>query len=796
MSFSRDVRFGIRGFRRSPALTVTLLLTLAIGIGACTAVVAIADATILRPLPLRDPDRLVVLPSLRVSTEGLPVRRGFELSRARGFAAFEDVGAYAIGGLNLAGGTEPVRARVAQVTPNVFHLLGVAPRIGRSFLPEEEQPGAANVVILSDGLWRRAFGSDTRVLGRRVELNGASFEIVGVMPAGFAFPAASDIWIPLTVPMTRARTEIFQVLISTTGLARLSPGYTRERANASIAQILGNPGRAAHADGPSPSFANPIRQYYLGDSRARIVLASSVVGLFLLLACVNVAGLLVARSVGRRREMAIRNALGASTSRLVLQLLVETLVLVVIGGFAGIAVAKWLVALLGSLTPVDLIALTPPRLDWRVAAATTAIAVTTVIIVSILPALVATRGRVSETLKAGGLSALHARGASRLLKALVVAEIAIAVTLLVASGLMLKSLAHLFAVDAGIRMDGVVTARVALPRARYASTVSRSQFFNDVIGDLSHVPGVHGAAFAQFLPLSSVPAPELMVDVAGSDTARSAPAEQVRVTPQYFSVMGIQVRRGRGLTAVDATGHVAVVSDAFARVWPDGQAIGQHVVTSGDSIPRLVVGIVNDVVTTSLDGERHAQVYTPLDEEPFPQAVIVVKQSIGPQRVAAVLRSSVQRLDRQLVVYDIQDMAAVAGSSVAPRRTAGVLAIAFGVISLILAAIGLYGLLAFTTSQKMPELGLRAALGALPREVVRVVIADAFSVTLVGIAVGELLALGANRLLRSLLFEVTPTDLATYVLVPIVLACVAGIAAYPSARKAASADPLSILRSD
>jgi putative ABC transport system permease protein len=798
-TLSLDVRFAVRNLRRTPGLTAIIVATLALGIGATTAMFSVADAALFRPLPFRNADRLVVVPRFDVRLAGVSGRRfALDIVSARAMTgAFESVSAYATGELDLTGGLQPVRVRVAEVTPNLFATLGVVPRLGRAFVNEEENPDAPNVVVLSHGIWQRQFGGDDHIVGKRIQLNARDYEIIGVMPPRFAFPSASDLWIPYTVPLTRARTEIFKLLLETVGVAKLAPGVTLAQADAQVRSALTALGNRSNprAQAERRTFLRPLRDFYSGDVRSRITIVSGLVALVVLMACINVSGLLIARSVARRREMAIRKAIGASAALLIRQLLTESLALAVVGAAGGVGVAGLVMRLFKTLAPPDLTALTPARLDGRVLIATLAIAAVTAIVFGVLPALVATRQSPAEALKSGSGAGIS-RGARRLSAIIVAAEVALAVVLSVGSGLMLKSLSRLFAVDLGINVERVVTARVSLPPVRYATTESKRQFFDAVSAALSRTPGIEAAAAVNFLPLDRERIPAFQTEARSRDSTFAVDGQKILSTPEYFSAMGIKVVAGRAFTEQDASAHVAVINESLAKRWPRGEAVGGFVEISGDTIPRTIIGVVNDISSTSLDGTRENQIYAPLEEQPYPQAVLVVRGSLAPQALFARIRGVVREIDPQQAVSDLQTMKQVASNSVAARRTASQLAVAFGAFAIVLAGIGIFGLLAFTVSERLPELGIRVALGAQSNDVIRLVLGDALRVSLAGAAVGGVVAFQFATVLRSLLFEVSPTDPLVFAAVPLVIVLVAIVAAFQPGRRAIAADPLTTMRAE
>ena len=759
---------------------------------------SVADAALFRPLPFSDPERLVLLPTIGTEFErSAPAPYQLGITRARTMHdVFESVGAYATGQLDLSGGAEPVRVRVAEVTPNLFGILGVLPRIGRPFSRDEELPGAANVAILSYGLWQREFGGDRDIIGKRVELNARRYEVIGVMPPRFSFPSASEVWIPYTVPLTSERTEIFRMLVETVGIAKLAPGVTIERAAAqAAAEFAARRARSGTKRALRlPLF--PLREYFAGDIRSRVAIVSGLVILVVLMACVNVAGLLVARSISRRREMAIRKAIGAGRGRLVWQLLTESLVLAVCGAALGIGVASLMGRLFLSLTPPDLASMSSPRLDLRVLIATLSVSVLTALAFGVLPSLVATRQSPAEALKSGGRAGGLSRGTRRMSSALVAAEVSLAVVLLVGSGLMLRSLARLFAVETGLHIEHLVTANVTLPRARYLAGFTRQRFLNDVISQLSSSPGIQSAAAVNFLPLAPDPVPGFLVEARSNDSTFAVAGENVHASEKYFSTMGIRFIAGRPFTAADSATHVAAINESLARNWPPGKAIGGLVSVGNDSTPRTIVAVVSDIKTTALDGKQSNQIYTPLEDRPPARMTIVVRGVLSSDAMFLRIRNAVHSVDARQAISDLQTMTDVANRSVAARTTSSQLVIAFGVFALLLSGIGVYGLLAFTVSERMPEFGIRIALGAHALDIFRLVLAQAFSISFLGATVGAIAAFALARLIRSMLFEVSPADPLVYVLAPLAVLTMAAIAAFHPGRRAVAADPLETMRAE
>lgn len=795
---SLDLRYALRSLRRAPALSAIVVLTLALGIGATTAIFSVMDAAIFRPLPMHEPERLVVMDNLDVPLEGLPRRRdAIDLPRlSEETAVFGALGAYAAGGLNLTGGRAPMRVQAGLITPGGLRLLGVDPVRGRLFTEDEGRVDGPDVAVISHALWRSQFGGAEDVVGQQLSLNDRPFEIVGVMPRRFAFPDGSDVWIPMTVPMSMARTEVFRMMILTKGIGRLAPGVDAARANAHFVSMLEERGYRPEPGEPPPEIMVPLRRHFAGDGNARLWMVLGLAALLLAAACVNVCGLLLARWTARRRELAVRSAIGAGRGRLVRQLLTESAVLALTGMAAGLLVAHAGLPVVASLTPPELLALTPPRIDGRVLAIALAMSVATAIGIGVLPGLVMSGGDLAQSLRAAGTGATR-RGGRRLGGGLVMIEVGLAVVLLVGSGLLVKSLVRLHDVETGVRPEQVVTGRVALSNALHPDHASRRTFFERVREELARTPGITTVGIVSELPMRGELNPRLMVDIEGRPEIEKSPsAEHIIVSPEYFDALGIGIVAGRTFLSGDslASRGEAIINRSLARrYWPEGNAIGARI-TQGREL--RIVGVVNDVRTTSLDGEQHDVLYLPFASGTPRQATFVVRGTLSTDAMIARMRDAVRRVDESQVVYDLKTMEQVVSESVAEQRASSALATAFAVVTFLLAAMGLYGLLAFTVVQRTRELGIRVALGARRGHVVWGVVEDGLRLAGAGILVGLVGAYGATRLLRAQLYEVAPTDPAVFLAAPVLLLLMALVAAAAPAIRASRVDPMRALRAE
>ena len=796
---SIDLRYAVRSLRRSPALTLIIVLTLALGIGATTAIFSVMDAALFRPLPMREPDRLILMSNIDVPLEGLPRRRNaLDLPRLQEEkAAFEALGAYAAGGLNLAGGRAPMRIQAGLITPEGLRLLGVAPLRGRLFTDDEARVDGPEVAIISHAIWRAQFAADEGIIGRVLTLNDRPHEIVGVMPARFAFPEGSEVWIPMTVPLAGARTEVFRMMILTRGIGRLAPGVTPAEANAHLASVLERMGARREPGEPPPEITVPLRKHFEGDSTTRLWMVLGLAALLLLAACVNVCGLLLARWTARRRELAVRSAIGAGRGRLVRQLITESALLALAGTVVGLLFARWGLALVAALTPPELLALTPPSIDGRVLAITLILSAATAIGIGALPGLVMSGGSLLQSLRRANTGSTS-RGGQSLGAWLVAVEVGLAVVLLVGSGLLLKSLARLHRVETGVRPEQVVTGRIALSTTLHPTASSRRRFLERVRDEIARAPGITDVGIVSELPMRGEMNPRLAVDVVGQPEGQRSPfVEHVTASPEYFSALGIRFIAGRTFLSGDslASRGEAIINESLAgRYWPNGRAIGGLLRLGRQEL--TVVGVVNDVRTTSLDGERHDQLYLPFASGTPRQATFVVRGTLPGEAMLARVREGVRQVDGSQVVYDLKPMQQVVGESVAEQRASSMLATAFAAITFLLAAMGLYGLLAFGVVQRTRELGIRIALGARRAHVVRGVVRDGLLLAAAGITAGLAAAYGATRLLRSQLYEVAPTDPTIFAGAPVLLLGMALLAAVVPALRASRVDPMRALRAE
>ena len=806
----QDVRYGVRKLWQEPGFSAAVIAVLALGIGATAAMFSVVDAVLLRPLPFEQDERLVMLERvdvpLRFEGESFPKSAPdvTDLDSLRG--VFSSHAAYAPGSLNLTGAGSPVRVNVTLVTPSFFTTLGVRPALGRPFTPEEGEPGGPRVAMLSHGLWLRQFGADPDVLERTVELNGVRYRVVGVMPHGFAFPAETELWTPLPVPFTFDYWEPFRMYMPSHVIARLAPGVTREQAGDRLLALVnayrearpagsGSDERIAAAD-----LVRPLRDFLVSQRRTALLVLMGATALMLLIACANVANLLLSRSATRRREIAVRAALGATPGRIMRQLLVESLVLSLAGAALGIAIAYAATGALDALLPAGLVGVAPPRVDARVLAFTLIVGVLAGVASGVWPGLGAFRADANEAIKTGGPVGGTARGAARLRRVLVSGELALALVLLVGAGVMLRSFLALLATDPGVRPERVATLELTLARATYGNLAARRQFYEAVLERLYATPGIEAAGVVNELPLKGRRGVALSVHAAGKPAPSRDEmvfAHYVTVTPDYFRALGIPLLRGRTLApAVDSAGPGEVVIDeALAeRLWPGEDPVGQRLVLPNED-PRTVVGVVGNVLSKALDdAEVVPQMYLSLEERAPSYAAIVARGNLPEGALMRRLRDAVRAVDSSQAVYNVRTMEQVIAHAIAPRRATTTLITVFGAVALLLASIGVYAVVAFSVAQRTREIGIRMAMGARGNDVLRLVLREGAALAVAGAAAGLLGAWMLARVLAGMVYGVSPRDPVAFVLAPAVLIAIALLASLLPARRATRVDPVEAIR--
>ncbi|HET7459222.1 MAG TPA: ABC transporter permease [Gemmatimonadaceae bacterium] len=801
---ARDARVAVRSLRRSPAYALTAVLCAALGIGVTSAVVSATYAILLRPLPYSDPDRLVAIyeqnPARAI--HGSNISWPDYVSWRDGARSFAAIGMWTWSTKTLvAEGSDAERIEGADVTANLFPLLGVSAALGRGFTRDEETPGRDHVVVLSDRIWRARFGGQRSVLGTDVRLDGVPYTIVGVMPPRFNFPDRGDLWVPFSVnPANEARENRGYA----GAIGRLAPGVTLARANADLHTIDAALARQFPDQnlGWSAELV-PMRDDLVGDLRAPLHVFLAAVGMVLLMVCANVANLMLARGAARARELAVRHSLGASRRRLVRQLMTESLVVVSLGGVLGALVAWWGLRLLRYGFPDQLLPFyISLRLDGPALAVIAGVTVLTGLACGIIPAVRGTRLDAGVALRDGGGAgtSLHR---SRLRGALVAGEIALSVVLLVGALLLTRSYRNYESTDLGFDPHGVVAARLALPRADYPHRAQVQAFYARLLERLQQIPGVTGVGSAQGIPFNGWDV-ETTVELEGTPPARPGEEETAHfqsVTPGFLPTLGVGLVRGRWLTADDrdTLNPAALVNERMvATIFGGRDPIGRRLRVGGPSQPyATVVGVVRDYRHYRLPQPMHPAVYLPYATYSMREEDVVVRTSRGEaSALVPALRGAVRELDPRVALYRVQTLDEAVSRSLWRQRLQGHVVGLFAALALALACVGLYGVVSYAVAQRTRELGVRMALGASRGDVLRLVFAQSGRLVGVGVVIGLAVAWGATRALRSLLYGVQPTDLATFAAVPACLTAVALLAVLVPARRAARIDPTVAMRAE
>jgi putative ABC transport system permease protein len=806
----QDFRYAARTLRKAPGFTALVVLTLALGIGANSAIFSVVDGVLLRSLPFAEPERLVMFGTTRHDEEpqaGTLSPPDF-MSLRENTRAFADVVAFTSGGGALTGGGEPEHIEVVWVSAGFFELLGAQPALGRGFLPEENQPGNTEVAVLSHQLWQQSFGADPGIVGATVTVNGITRTVVGVAPPGFSFPENRPLWAPLpyseSFSSETAQNRRAQYL---SVLGRIRPGTTLEQARAEVSTL------AARLEQEFPETNTgirlavlPLHEVMVGKVRTPLLILLGAVGLVLLIACANVANLLLARAAARQGEMAVRAALGAERGRLVRQLLTESLLLGLLGGVLGLLLASWGTALLTTLQPEGIPRLENIAVDGTVVAFTAAVALLTSLLFGLVPALQATRTDLAAMLKEGGRGALPGRQGQRTRSLLVVAEMALAVMLLIGAGLLLRSFLELQRVDPGFRPEQTLAVDLSLPSRNYPEEHQRVAFYQALLERLRALPGVHEVGAVSILPMANGRM-AITFDVEGREPAPPGeePVLEVRVaTPGYFGAVGIPLRRGRVFTDADHTAAPQAVllnETAAQRYFPGEDPIGRRILlgwtpTEGRHAGGEVVGIVGDVRQLGPGEDFLPEVYLPHAQVPQVGMSVVLRAAADPLALAGAIRAEVRAVDPNLPISSLRTLDQVVSRAVAQPRFYMLLLSIFAVVALVLAAIGIFGVMAYMVAQRTREIGIRIALGAEPSAVRHMVVGRALRLTIGGVVIGGLGALALTRVLESLLYGVSTTDPLTFVAVGILLSGVALLASYLPARRATHVDPMIALRAE
>jgi len=801
----QDLRYGARILLKKPGFTLIAVLTLALGIGANTAIFSVVYALLLRPLPYHEPERLVLL-----SDKG---RAGVRMSvsypnysdwreRAQSFEGMASVRSLLF---NLTGIDKPAQLRGRMVNWNFFQLLGVQPQLGRLFAADDDRYGAARTALISHGMWQEKFGGDAGVVGRKLLLDDDPYEVIGVLPQGFEYFRADDVYVPVGLALGM-KTGFYAGLMDRgavygiNALARLKPGVTLEQARSEMAGIaaqlereypLANGGRIAQAE--------PLQDVMSENVRQSLWVLHTAVGFILLIACVNVANLLLVRAAERQKEIALRLALGAGRGRIVRQLLSESLLLALSGGAFGALLGSWMLDGLLALAPANIPQLSRISLSATALLFTLGISVLTSALFGLLPALYASRADLQMSLREGGRSsAWKGRDATR--KTLLVVEVSMALVLLVGAGLLARSMARALSVETGFVTDHLLTMRVDLPEKSYDGA-RRQVFHDECLARVSALPGIRSAAITYSLPIdgSQMNRGFSAISKTGAQHGGTAYAP---VSANYFDVMGIRLLRGRVFNSADTSesSRVAMINETLAqRIWPGEDPTGQRLKwgpLEGDTPWLEVVGVVADVKLNGVERDTPMQAYVPFTQHPTGLQWLVVRTAGDPLEVAATVERSIHALDRDLPVVSIQSMERLLGRSLAQRRLTLVLLVSFAALALLLAAVGVYGVISYSVRQRAHELGIRMALGAQPIDMLRLILAQGLKLTLLGVVIGLGAALALTRWMETLLFQVRPIDPLTYTVIAVALTLVALLACYIPARRATKVDPMVALRAE
>jgi putative ABC transport system permease protein len=809
-TFFQDVRYGARVLAKHKSFTAVAVVTLALGIGANTAIFSVVNDLLLRPLPYSDAERIVMLWEVTPSGrhQNTTSRANFREWRAQG-ASFESVAAFSDQRMNLTGVGEPEEVTVQLATPDLFKVLGVAPLLGRTLIEDDAKAGSPGVV-LSHGFWKRRFGGDPGLVGKPITLNGIAFNVVGVMPPSFQWHIRqrsgtgrpAEMWMVLSMPAPGAgEANERGRFLSTVG--RLKPGVSLAQAEAELKTIHARLAQDSTFNKDYTAEVIPLREQMVGNVRPALWILLGAVGLVLLIACANVANLLLSRVAAREKEIALRTALGARRSRVIRQLLTESLLLSLMGSALGLLVAWWGIGALVAISPRDLVNLQNVGINLTVLAWTLGISLATGILFGIAPALVATRVNLNDALKEGGKGSEGQGSRSRLLRGVLVAgEVAIALMLLAGAGLLVKSFAQLRSINTGFETDNVLTMVLRLPASKYKEDPQYVAFFRQALERVRALPGVRSAGIVNYLPLYGGLGAATGFNVEGrpEPPRGTGPSTNVRVADAaYFNAMGIPVLRGRNFTdAEDAEArHVVLVSDAFARkFFPGEDPLGKRIKVFMAEEPAWteIVGVVGDVRYDNLTAEAEPFVYEPHPELTYEFMTLVIRTEGDPAAMAPAVRHEIASLDPDQPVSDVRTMNQVMADTVGRARFNTLLLAIFAGLATLLAAVGIFGVMNYTVTLRTREIGLRMALGARPGRVLLLVLRQGLFYTLVGIGVGLACALALTRVMSGLLYGVGASDPLTFAAIVVVLAVVSLIACYIPARRATRVDPLIALK--
>ena len=793
----QDLRYGVRTMFKNPAFTSVAILALALGIGANTAIFSVVNAVLLRPLPFEQSDKLVLVWEKRLAlgrTRNTVSPPDFSDWRAQN-QVFEDMAAYIGQGFNLGSSAEPERIQGASISPSLFSVLRARTRLGRTFEPEEDKPDSNSVAVISSGLWQRSFGADPEIVSKTIKLNDKTYTVVGVMPADFVFPnRRSEIWVPLTFSPEDAANRGGHSL---TVVARLKDGVKLQQAQNDMDMIAAQLEQQYQVNTGHGVNVFSLYEETVADARPALLILLGAVAFVLLIACANVANLLFARSVVRQREIAIRTALGASRGRLVRQLLTESVVLSITGGIVGVFLGVWGLSAILAIGENSIPRVKEIKLDQWVLGFSLLVSVVTGLLFGLLPALQASKPDLNDTLKEGSRSSSGSIRSNRTRSLFVIGEVAVCLVLLIGAGLMIKSFARLLNVSPGFNPENVLTMNIALSGPRYRDAAGANSFYQRSLERLSSLPGVKSAAFVTALPMAGTFGSRYF-GIEGrppQPPGQGFNANTNVATPGYFATMNIPLLDGRDFDARDVKGAPDVVMinrEAVRRYWPGENPIGQRITV--EQRTRTIVGVVGDVKQAGLDIETRPEMFFPYYQLPVPFGTFVVRSAGDPLGMISSVQGAMHEIDRDLPLYGIKTVEDVIADSVAPNRLNMMLLGVFAGLALVLAAVGLYGVVSYSVSQRTREIGIRIALGASHKSVLQLVVAQGITLALIGVAIGVIASVFLTKLMATLLFGVSATDPITFLAISLLLIGVTTVASVVPARRALKVDPMVALR--
>lgn len=800
----KDIKYGLRSLIKHPTFTAVCIVTLALGIGANTAIFTVVNAVVLRPLPFQDAERLAMIWTTKDANQEQPLSFADYNDLKNQTKTFSAVGAASpLWNLTLTGTGDPEPVQGLFVSANLFELLRVAPARGRNFSADEDRIGGTPVAIVSHGLWERRFGGDPNLVGKPIAISGTSATVIGVMPPGFQLlEPAAELWLPLSQNQFASSARPVR-LLSVVG--RLADDVNPLAANAELRAIAGQ-WASQYPDSNTGVGLRvvPLHDQVTGKVRPALLLLLGAVGLVLLIACANIINLMLVRSASRRKEIAVRAALGAGRMRLLRQLLTESITLSLIGGGAGILLGSWGVQALLALNPIRLPQYNEIRLDVTVLGVTLAASVITGVLFGLAPAWQTLKFDLHTALKEGGRTAIADSGQRRLSSLLVIAETAMAMILLIGAGLLLKSFSHLLDVKPGFVTENVLTMQLGLPNAGYQEPQKRAQFLRQLETNLAAAPEVAAVGFVTRLPLmSALNNITTFLAVEGREVPAGERPEIDfrRASTGYFQTMGIPLLAGRLVTEQDVannTGAVLINEAMAKRFWPGEDPIGRRISTATSTGQQTqwqtIVGVVGSVRHLGLDIEPRPEVYYHTNTSPPFGPVVVIRTTSDPQRLISIARAKVREIDSNVPISNVNTMEQLVAQSVAQRRFGMFLVGIFAALALVLAVVGIYGVVSYSVAQRTSEIGVRMALGASAKDVLKLVLKNGMTLALIGVGIGLAGAFAVTRLMTAMLFEVKPTDVATFAIVSVGLIVVALLACYVPARRAMRVDPLVALR--